>query len=134
MLKDNKEADNRVIIFSTPSLLAEIATAKNWASDGTFKICPVIFYQVYVIRVELIQDERSTWVTVIYALLQRKTRAAYEYLFRQVQLLCQQFGLQQPRPIDWMMDFELPAMNAARDVFNILVRGCLFHLTSNGIK
>lgn len=134
ILHDNEDCNNRVIIYSTPYLLSELASSKNWASDGTFKICPEIFYQVYIIRAELIQGTRSTWVTVLNALLQRKTRAAYEYLFRQITLLCQQYNIQPPQPKDWMMDFELPAMNAARDIFHITVRGCLFHLTSNGVK
>lgn len=135
MLHDNKDSSgNRVIIFSTPSLLAQMANAKNWASDGTFKICPEIFYQIYIIRIEVTQGTRSTWVSALYALLERKTKAAYEHLFRQIILLCQQFGLQCPEPADWMMDFELPAINAARIIFNIHVRACLYHLTANGIR
>lgn len=133
MLHDSQDSSNRVIIYSTPCLLSEMATATNWASDGTFKICPEIFYQVYTIRVEVIQGARSTWVTALYALLQRKTRVAYEYLFSQIIRICQQYGLQRPAPIDWIMDFELPAINAARFIFNIHVRACLYHLTANGI-
>lgn len=131
VLYDSEDAD-RLMILSNPKMLKLFAAAKNVASDGTFKIAPHQFYQVYTIRVELERPDRTWWVTVAYALLRRKTKMTYVRLFQKLVDLCQDHGHQQPNPEFWMVDFELPAINAIKQIFpDCEVKGCLFHLQSN---
>ena len=45
------EDPNRFLVFSTPSLLTLLAAALTFFCDGTFKISPMSFDQVYVFRI-----------------------------------------------------------------------------------
>lgn len=133
VLYDSEDAE-RIIILSNPKMLKLLAEAKNFASDGTFKIAPHKFYQVYVVRAELERPDRTWWVTVAYVLLKRKTRRTYVRLFQKLTDLCQDYGYQRPNPEFWIVDFELPAIKALQQLFpNCDVKGCLYHLRSINI-
>ena len=59
---------NRIIIFGTELCLRKLADARTWYMDGTFKVAPAIFTQLYVIRVPLADSA----ISCIYAFTQRK--------------------------------------------------------------
>ena len=46
----NLENSYRVITFSSNIGLKILSKSERWHSDGTFEICPSLFYQVYVIH------------------------------------------------------------------------------------
>jgi len=44
---DSGPGDNRLILISCPELLDGLARAPMWLSDGTFKVVPSVFFQLY---------------------------------------------------------------------------------------
>ncbi|KAG8231061.1 hypothetical protein J437_LFUL010686 [Ladona fulva] len=48
-----KEDVNRILLFSSEKGLDDLYSINNWAGDGTFKCCPSIFFQLYVLNVQI---------------------------------------------------------------------------------
>ena len=60
---------NRLIIFATNDAIRLLATNPHWFMDGTFKVCPEIFFQIYTIHVLINHQVFSC----VFALLPNKT-------------------------------------------------------------
>ena len=43
---------SRIIIFSTPKMFSILRESQSWLADGTFKVVPQQFYQLYTIHAE----------------------------------------------------------------------------------
>jgi hypothetical protein len=71
------ENPNRIIMFSTNSNLEYLASSKYWICDGTFKMAPSLFYQLYVIIGEVVDVN----VPLVYILLKNKTKDIYNLMF-----------------------------------------------------
>jgi len=54
ILYDSGRDENRVLIFGCDDLLDGLARSKLWLADGTFKVVPSIFFQLYTIHFELV--------------------------------------------------------------------------------
>ena len=95
---------------------------QNWFGDGTFKVCPQIFFSD-------IHYSRTNWRThtpCIYALLPNKTEETYTRLFREVEQHVAN------SPTDILMDFERAALNSVGQVYpNTEFKGCFYHFSSN---
>ena len=39
--------EERIFIFASQDALQFLADSKNWYADGTFRVCPEIFFQLY---------------------------------------------------------------------------------------
>ena len=120
---ENDETPNdHIIVFATDRMLNKLAANDTWMLDGTFKISPVLFSQLYTIHVAV--GNSSHVFPCVYALLSGKTTATYKRLFE----ILKSYRDIQPRTC--IMDFELSAMKALRDAFpGVSVEGCFFHLT-----
>jgi hypothetical protein len=91
--------------------------------DGTFKIAPNLFSQVFVI----LGSHNSGVHPCLYALLPNKNQATYNRLLVEIKNLA-------PGIIagSISVDFEIAIHNAFRTEFpNIEIRGCFFHLLQN---
>ena len=54
LLYDSGFGDGRrMLIYTTPRLLRILSQANNWHCDGTFKVVPVLFFQLYTIHGDL---------------------------------------------------------------------------------
>ena len=74
LLFDSSVGDvNRLIIFAANDAIRLPATNSHWFMDGTFKVCPEIFFQIYTIHA-LINHQIFPCV---FALLPNKTEATY---------------------------------------------------------
>lgn len=91
--------------------------------DGTFKISPPGFSQVY-----LISAERNGYVfPILYILTEDKMQETYERLLNEI---CELWPLFSPLYIS--VDFELAMINAIKNVFPLAeINGCYFHLMQN---
>lgn len=119
------EDQNRIIIFGTNNNLSLLKEFCDWSVDGTFKVAPIFFYQVYTIH--CLVDRKA--VPMIYALLCNKTKNTYIRLFTKIKELGQNFTL---TPSSILSDFEQAAHRAIEEVFpNAEVVGCFFHLSQN---
>ena len=75
---DSGEGDvNRLIIFATASNLTLLKECDELFVDGTFKVCPAVFHQLYTFHVKL--PEGKT-VPAVFSLLPAKSSATYRRL------------------------------------------------------
>ena len=111
---------NRLIIFATNDAVGLLATNPHWFTDGTFKICPEIFFQIYTIPV-LINHQISPCG---FALLPNKTEATYNCFLTEVLNAVRNIGNEEE---DILIDFE-KAMNAITNKLNQVEVNALFQI------
>ena len=93
---------------------------RHWFMEGTFKVVPGLFFQVFTIHALV---DRSA-VPLIYVLLLDKSEATYLYVFQKLHELRATLN-----PLSIMADFEKASQNAVRQVFpTVQMVECLFHL------
>ena len=117
--------ENRILIFGTEESKRVLELSENWQADGTFKVTPPIFAQVYSIHA----SQHGDLVPAFYCLLPNKAQETYERLFRAVRQL-----IPNAHPTSFLVDFEMSAINTIRMVFDyddLPVSGCFFHLNEN---
>ena len=73
-LLDSGSGNDRLIIMGSNELLDGLARAKLWLADGTFKVVPCLFCQLYSIHFELVP---GLIPAAVYCLVQSKMRATY---------------------------------------------------------
>jgi len=113
--------DNRIFIFATNQGLEWLTNSDHWFCDGTFKVCPKIFYQVYTIHAYT----NGRVIPCVFSLLPNKTAETYRRLFAGVAVLANP-------PQDILCDYEKAAMNIINELFpKIQVKGCFYHLCAN---
>ena len=110
--------ESRVLVFSNNSLLEILNEATILQMDGTFRICPNLFHQLYTIHCWF----RGRCVPVIYALLPSATSETYGKLFEFLAL-----HVRNRAPIV-VMDMELAAKNAFTTKFaNANIKYWFYH-------
>jgi len=123
LLADSGQESDRVLIFGRLSGLKILKNSRTWYCDGTFRIAPLLFSQVYVILKEALGDVHP----IIYALLPSKKASVYEKLLNMLKTLEPDLN-----PDSISCDFELAAFTAIKDAFpNVQIFGCYFHLCQN---
>ena len=80
---DSGAEENRILIFGTEESKRVLELSENWQADGTFKVTPPIFAQVYSIHA----SRHGDLVPAFYCLLPNKAQETYERLFRAVRQL-----------------------------------------------
>ena len=124
VLVDSGMDDQRILIFGCSELLNGLERSRFWLADGTFKVVPTLFFQLYTIHFSL-----TDGITPIglYCLLANKTRDTYDRLLIEVKRLAPAAA-----PDVILIDFESAAMSAFRQGFpQAQVKGCYFHLTQS---
>lgn len=123
LLFDSGPEHDRILIFGKEENLRTFKDCENFFMDGTFKISPPLFCQVFVILVK----KHGGVHPMFYALLPNKQRATYEKLFRAIKNLQPEL---QPNSIS--CDFEAAILKSVSEVFpNAQIHGCFFHLAQN---
>ena len=114
---------NRIIAFASIQARQLLVESDNWYADGTFKVCPGVFYQLYTFHAQ----RAGRIFPCIFALLPNKTEITYRRLMDAISNLTNGRA-----PDDILIDFERGALNAINEVFpDTNVKGCFFHLCSN---
>ncbi|XP_068213377.1 uncharacterized protein [Palaemon carinicauda] len=117
------EDEERILIFASSTGLDDLVKYSNWAGDGTFKVCPSIYYQLYTIHIQIGQFS----VPRVFALLPDKKEATYDRLFSPLNTLRPEI-----HPELYMIDFEKAAINSLTSKFpDLNVCSCLFHCSQN---
>ena len=120
-----QEEVGRMLVFSSKSQLRFLSSSKILYADGTFKVCPHLWGQLYILRAENRFGERAF---VAAALLPNKAADTYRIMFGKIKsLLLEETGnFLSPEMI--MSDFEEALQPVLREEFtNTLHTGCLFH-------
>lgn len=68
------EDQERLLVFASESAVQDIASYRHWSCDGTYKIVPEQWFQLFCIHVQV---EGSSFPQV-FALLPNKTKKTYE--------------------------------------------------------
>ena len=114
-----------MLIFASNQAIQLLARSEDWFGDGTFKVCPGIFFQLYTIHARV--NQRI--IPCVYTLLPNKTRQTYERFIHEVSNRVLAVG---NPPLTFLADFEIVAINAVTAVFpETKITCCFFHLTSN---
>lgn len=77
LLANSGEDSSRILIFGREIWLHHLRDSQTWYADGTFKIAPPLFSQVYIVSVE----KYNGVLPIFYALLSNKQRATYFQMF-----------------------------------------------------
>ena len=117
---------NRMFIFATNDGIDMLANSSQWFGDGTFKLWPQIFSQIYTIDA-LVNHEV---LPCVFGLLPSKAEIVYEQFFTTVCNAIRNSNCNDPD--GFLVDFETAAINAIRNVLlQTNISGCFFHLLSN---
>ena len=120
---DDGEED-KILIFATDEMLNIMQEAETLFMDGTFYVCPRLWYQLYSIHCMV----DKVMFPVAYALLPNKTRETYVRLFTLLNTAVQTRTGTEPSPRFIQTDFEAAAIKATQDVYpDADIRGCFFH-------
>ena len=95
--------ENRILIFGTEESKRILELSENWQADGTFKVTPPMFAQVFSIHA----SRHGDLVPAFYCLLRNKAQETYERLFRAVRQL-----IPNAHPTSFLVDFEMSAINS----------------------
>lgn len=123
-LSDTNEP--RIIVMGDRTVVDAMMRAKQWLGDGTFKVVPTLFYQLYT---HFVFDEGVN-PAALYCLLPDKTQATYQRLMPVIRNL-----MPQAAPEVILTDFEMAPMNVLRAAYPAArITGCYFHLTQSVLR
>jgi hypothetical protein len=112
------ENPNRITMFSTNRNHEYLASSKYWICDGTVKMAPSSFYQLYVIIREFVDVN----VPLVYILLKQNKRNLYCY----VCVLKQKTRNRSFKTL--VVDFKDAVVLAFKEILlTISINFCLFH-------
>ncbi|KAB0793284.1 hypothetical protein PPYR_12904 [Photinus pyralis] len=159
LLADSGPGLNRILIFGRRQNLDVLHHSREWFADGTFKIAPLLFSQIYTVLATAHQGVHP----IFYALLPNKQEVTYRRMFELVIELQPELNPDQGvHPIFYALlpnkqevtyrrmfelvielqpelnpesiacDFENAAISAMKHCFpRAEIRGCFFHLVQN---
>ncbi|KAL4088583.1 hypothetical protein QTP88_023672 [Uroleucon formosanum] len=111
LLADSGQESDRVLIFGRLSGLKILKNSGTWYCDGTFRIAPLLFSQVYVILAEALGGVHP----IMYALLPSKKASVYEKLLIMLKTL-------------------EPDLNVATETTSTIINECVNGLTQSAKK
>lgn len=82
MIEDGNE--EKVVLICSRMMCKTLRCAKSisYYGDGTFRVCPRPFYQLYILHLDVYSNNKSIHVyPAIYAFLPNKTQSTYTRLF-----------------------------------------------------
>lgn len=123
LMHDSGNTDERILIFTTNENLNILMSSGEWFMDGTFDLCPILFYQLFTVHA----FKGKLIVPLVFCLLPNKQQVTYEKMFQALKNLKPEL-----KPNIIMTDFEVTIVNAFNLVFgNTLNKFCLFHWSQN---
>ena len=122
------DAPGRVVVYGTDECIRVLARADIWFMDGNFKMAPLIFNQLYIIRAPL----GTSAVTCVFVFLSNKSQQLHEEMLQVIVDRCAEISFQ-PHPRIVITDFEQAMFNAVRQVLgeDVQSHGCFYHLTQS---
>ena len=106
-------------------MLSILKASHYWFADGTFKVAPQQFYQLYTIHAE-----KDGYVfPCVYSLVTKKDELTYMKIMRKLVELEPELDLSYI-----MVDFEKAAINALEDQFLAVLTGVFFSFFSKCVQ
>uniref|UniRef100_T1ITD8 MULE transposase domain-containing protein n=1 Tax=Strigamia maritima TaxID=126957 RepID=T1ITD8_STRMM len=89
------DVDGKSLIFTTVQNLRHLCHASSILCDGTFKVVPRLFTQLFTLHVAIGgSDETKRILPVVYCLMERKTKESYIAVFARIKWLTEFYGLE----------------------------------------
>ena len=125
LILDEMEDQERILIFSSNAQMRIMLQSECLHMDGTFKSCPDLFNQVYIIH----GYHRGESLPVCYALMTNRTANSYAKMFRALKIRALTISPRGLNPASIITDYE-PAIKAAIELeFPLTTHyGCYFHM------
>ena len=121
-----KEDHERILVFGDNEMIKYLQSSPSWLADGTFKLSPKMFYQLYTVHIQ----GPGIAPACVYGFLPNKTESTYK---RFLDILLSLLPNADPEKV--LIDFELAAMKAFEKALpNANISGCFFHLSQNFIR
>ena len=118
---------NNMMCFSTDSNLKALSSSNTIFVDGTFFSCPIYFYQLFTIHVNI----NGHYVPLVFFLLPNKRTHIYELAFSFLKTKCTELNLNL-KLTTIVADFEESIHAGAKMIWPLIqVIGCRFHLTQS---
>ena len=125
ILYDLGAGEDRLIILGCVELLDGLA--RSSLADGTFKVVPSLFFQLYSIHFQFVTGINPA---AVYCLLPNKTRTTYDRVLVEIKRL-----VPAADPTVILTDFESAALTAFCNAFPAArVTGCYFHLSQSILR
>lgn len=126
LIKSRIFGNKRVMLFSTKSLMTYLGKSEYWIMDGTFKIVPKLFLQLYTIHGPVHNNCDKTF-PLLFVLFTNKDKASYDVMFELMIEYCNDNNISL-NPNIVLMDFEKAANVSLRQNFELVnAKGCFFH-------
>lgn len=124
----HSSTDHSILILGTLNNLTMLCSASHWMADGTFKIVPSIYEQLFTIF-GLIHD---VYYPLVYVLMCDRKQVTYEYMLDSMLKVCYEYDIETPSRFVVHLDYEIASSNAFRNIFPMCeINRCLFHLTQS---
>ncbi|CAF4499777.1 unnamed protein product, partial [Rotaria sp. Silwood2] len=118
LLYDNQDANDRIIILSSDDDLDRLSNSDSWHCDGTFKIAPHLFHQLYTVHGRFC----ARTLPLVYCILSGKSEDIYHKMFDVVLNHVSQC------PLSITVDFEKAVHNVIKQKLpQTKLNGCFFH-------
>lgn len=117
--------DNEIIMITSSSSLTFLCSCDHVLSDGTFKTCPKLFYQLYTFH----GYESGTYVSCVYFLLPNKSAKTYGKMMKMlVETVTEKEQVLSPS--FFHVDMEVPVIKTLTAMWpECKIRLCHFHVT-----
>ncbi|CAM4825423.1 unnamed protein product [Rotaria magnacalcarata] len=103
--------DKKLIIFTTKTNLSILKQNKHWFADGTFKVCPDDYYQLFTLHAMM----TNAIIPLVYGLLIGKSNDDYKQFFEKL------FEQDNFQPESIMTDFESGTIKSVKGMLPILL-------------
>ena len=114
---------NRILGFGSEESIRVLCSASCIFMDGTFRIVPRIFKQLYTLHASF----RGKIMPLVYILLPNKEKETYKRMFELISTFASTLGLLY-NPPEFRLDFEIAMLKAIEECFpHSEVSGCNFH-------
>jgi hypothetical protein len=74
---------NKILIFTTEEFIERLKHSETWLGDGTFRMVPNTFQQLYVLHAHCF----TVVLPVVFVLMKNKSEASYKSLFEEIKFL-----------------------------------------------
>lgn len=122
--------NENLLLFTTYENCKYLSASTCWLADGTFKACPNIFEQLYVIHGSIKRGTDEIFVPLVFALMNGKNEELYNQVFCLLNEFCSENNIQikQNNDIEIITDFEKAAINSLNENFPSATHStCFFH-------
>lgn len=136
------EADKSgTIILGSRFLITKFFASEKVGSDGTFKMAPIGYTQVYMLWSLLeggVEGEfapRSKGIPAVYFILKGKTQALYDEAFRELEKYRKDNNIPNPSWSSYLIDDEKAVQNVVEELYPFVdIELCFFHVNKNILK